>query len=211
MIEGPQGAGSGDPAPASNPLAPLLGFFKNFLPNRFWRKLRPGRRDSDPFLSNLTLAQRLLWIVLILFGAYVAFDLVAVQPKSHLDRVTATTPASAATVPVAAAPPPAGAASLKPLADYLSAIQQANPFGGSAPPPAAPITQTTKQRLGELANGLVVVGIDRSATPEAIIEDTNQKRTYFVKVGDELNGMTVREISAKGVVVTYEGEDLLLK
>lgn len=205
MIEGPHGGLPGGPKPAVGVLQSLSTFF-NRLPNPFRRKLRSGRRDADPVLANLTLVQRVLWLVLILFGAYVAFDLVAVQPTSTLDRVTAHAPEA----PEASAGAPS-TATLRPLADYLSIVQQANPFGGAAAIIAAPITQTTKQRLEELASGLVVVGIDRSANPEAIIEDTEQQRTYFVKVGDELNGLTIREISAKGVMVTYEGEELLLK
>lgn len=206
MIEGPQGGLPGAAKPVAGALHALAGFFRR-LPNPFRRKFRSGRRESDPVLANLTLAQRVLWAVMILFGAYVAFDLVMVQPKSTLDRVTAQAPAS----PDAAQGPASSGTALKPLADYLSVVQQVNPFGGAAALVAAPVQQTTKQRMQELAGGLAVVGIDRSANPEAIIEDTNEKRTYFVKVGDELNGMTIRDISAKGVTVTYEGEELLLK
>lgn len=207
MIEGPQGGLPGAPKPVAGALQSLRALFGR-LPNPFRRKLRSGRHDADPVLANLTLAQRVLWLVLILFGAFVAFDLVAVQPTSHLDRATARVPE---TPESAAGAAQTAGTTLKPLADYLSVVQQVNPFGGAAAIVAAPITQTTKQRLEELAQGLVVVGIDRSANPEAIIEDTEQQRTYFVKVGDELNGMMIREISAKGVTVTYEGEELLLK
>lgn len=207
MIEGPQGGLPGPRKPGSGAL-PSVGALLRRLPNPFRRKLRPGRRDADPVLANLALAQRALWLVLIVFGGYVAFDLVAMQPKSTLDRATARAPEGPG---ASTGEPDTSGTSLKPLADYLSVVQQANPFGGAAALVAAPITQTTKQRLEELAGGLVVVGIDRSATPEAIIEDTEQQRTYFVKVGDELNGLMIREISAKGVVVTYEGEELLLK
>ncbi len=214
MIEGPAGAASPDPrtlrsGSATLVLKQLLAGLQE-LPDRFFSRLRPARRETDAFLWNLTMAQRLLWAVLLALGAYVAFDLIVVQPKPKLERVVAT-----------GAPEPAGGAletststaagSLKPLADYLAAVQQANPFGGAAAIIAAPVEQSAKHRLEELAQGLVVVGIDRGANPEAIIEDTTQSRTYFVKVGDELNGMVVTEISTKGVLVSYEGEELLLR
>lgn len=214
MIEGPAGAANPDLRTLRSGLVTaslkrLLAGLQE-LPGRFLSRMRPARRETDAFLLNLMMAQRLLWVVLLALGAYVAFDLIVVRPKPKLERVVAT-----------GAPEPAGgssdtstsatANSLKPLADYLAAVQQANPFGGAPAIVAAPVEQSAKHRLGELTQGLVVVGIDRGANPEAIVEDTTQKRTYFVKVGDELNGMVVREISARGVVVTYEGEELLLK
>lgn len=217
MIEGPAGAASPDlrtlrSGSATPSLKQLLAGLQE-LPGRLLSRLRPARRETDTFLWNLKMAQRLLWAVLLALGTYVAFDLIVVQPKPKLERVVAPTA-------VGAPEPAAGSAgtststtanSLKPLAEYLAAVQQANPFGGAAAIIAAPVAQSTKHRLEELAQGLVVVGIDRSANPEAIIEDTTQKRTYFVKVGDELNGMAVKEISTKGVIVSYEGEELLVK
>lgn len=209
MIEGPAGAANAPHASATPSFKQLLAGLQE-LPGRLWSRLRPARRETDAFLWNLKMAQRLLWAVLLALGVYVAFDVIVAQPKPKLERVVA----------IGAPEPAAGSAgtststaanSLKPLAEYLAAVQQANPFGGAAAIIAPPVEQSTKHRLEELAQGLVVVGIDRSANPEAIIEDTTQKRTYFVKVGDELNGMAVKEISTKGVIVSYEGEELLVK
>ncbi|MBI4323466.1 MAG: hypothetical protein HY596_04230 [Candidatus Omnitrophica bacterium] len=208
MIEGPAGAANVPHASASPSLRQLWAGLQE-LPGRLLSRLRPARRETDAFLWNLTMAQRLLWGVLLALGAYVAFDLVVVQPRPKLGRRVATATVEPATESPGASGSPASA--LKPLAEYLAVVQQASPFGGAASIIAAPAAQSTKQRLAELAQGLVVVGIDRSANPEAIIEDTTQKRTYFIKVGDELNGMAVKDISVKGVIVSYEGEELLVK
>lgn len=209
MIEGPAGDANAPHASATPSLKQLWADLQE-LPGRLWSRLRPARRETDAFLWNLTMAQRLLWVVLLALGAYVAFELIVVRPTPKLERVVAT----GAPEPTEGSPEAsksAAANSLKPLADYLAAVQQANPFGGAAAIVAAPVEQSARHRLEDLAQGLVVVGIDRSANPEAIIEDTAQKRTYFVKVGDELNGMAIRAISTKGVIVSYEGEELLLR
>ena len=75
----------------------------------------------------------------------------------------------------------------------------------------APSSQTAKSRLADLTSSLTVVGINRGEVPEALIEDTQDKRTHFVKVGDQLNGITIRAIGQEGVTVTYEGEETVLK
>ena len=47
--------------------------------------------------------------------------------------------------------------------------------------------------------------------PEALIEKSDEKRTYFVKVGDQINGVTVKTIDQRGVTVAYEGEEITLQ
>ena len=66
-------------------------------------------------------------------------------------------------------------------------------------------------KLADLVSSLTVVGINRGTVPEALIEDTQAKRTHFVKVGDQVNGVTISSISSEGVKVTYEGEEAILQ
>lgn len=176
------------------------------------RRFVDGRRETDAVLRNLRLIHRLLWVALAGLGVYVVVDLLLMQPVWR-----PSAPARAIGGP--GAPDPGaqtvsrGQPVLKPLSEYLTAIQVRNPFTGL---PGGltlnqPTAKTTKRRLEDLAQGLAVVGIDRGPNPEAIIEDTAQQRTYFVKVGDDINGMIVQDISAQGVMVAYEGEELLLR
>jgi len=174
-----------------------------------WHRLVPIRRQTDTFLRNLQLLSRALWVILAGLGLYLVVDLVIVPGKL---------PAHHHAIPVVGGSPAAlmvpgePVRTMQPLSDYLSAVSQRNPFtGGVAATEESVAARPTKHRLEELAGTLVVVGIDRGAKPEAIIEDTAQQRTYFVKVGDEINGMQVKDISAKGVIVSYEGEEGLLK
>lgn len=207
MIEGsPAPGGLAKPAAAPS-LQRLLEIIQDALA-RLRQLLLPSRREVDTLLWNLRVAQRVLWVVLAALGAYVAFALVFVRPASRLARAPAATGGQAAV----SSPGPAQA--IKPLSDYLASVQMRNPFTGVAGGTLLadrPTAKTVKQRLEELAQHLVVVGIDRGPRPEAIIEDTSQQRTYFVRMGDEINGLVIRDISANGVLVAYEGEETLLR
>lgn len=207
MIEGSPAPG-GHTTPAATPsLQRLLEIVQDAVA-RLRQLLLPSRREADTLLWNLRVAQRVLWVALAGLGAYVAFDLVFVRPASRLAR------APAATGGQAAAPSPESGQAIKPLSDYLAGVQIRNPFTGIAGGTLLaerPVAKTTKQRLEELAQHLVVVGIDRGPRPEAIVEDTSQQRTYFVRIGDEINGLVIRDISANGVLVAYEGEETLLR
>ena len=45
----------------------------------------------------------------------------------------------------------------------------------------------------------------------ALIEHAAQQKTYVVRVGDEINGMVVKKISSEGVLLTYEGKEILVQ
>lgn len=211
MIEGPQPGSSSTPgeAPADPPpsrtdkWAGVRGQLSDWL-----RRLSPSRtrpRGRDPLIWNLQLASRVLWVILAALGAYVVVDLVLIQPSYQLPRSgsgAASTPAG----------PAAARAPLKPLADYIGVVVQRDPFTGllpgvaqQAPPP------TTERRMEQMVASLKLVGIDRGPNPAALVENTEQNRTLIVNVGDDLNGMKVKKISAEGVLLTYEGEEYLLR
>jgi hypothetical protein len=209
MIEGSQGSQAPHHSTGDPPLKRLTDALQERTV-RWWRRVVPPRRGpqaADPFLWNLRLTQRLLWVLLVGLGAYVVIDLALIQPTPRL--ATVSVPQTEGTA-VAVAPPVTLENSLKPLAEYLAAVSQRNPFTGAVGALDEPGAKTAKHQLEELASGFVVVGIDRGPNPVALIEHREQQRTYIMKVGDELNGMTVTSINAEGVVVSYEGEELLL-
>jgi len=200
MIERPQaGAQKGAPRDAVQRWRSRV----HELAERSWRLLLPGRREADAFLWNLRVAQRVLWIGLAGLGAYVMLDLLLWPSRPSPRRASSVHTAAPAAAP-AHSPP------LKPLAEYVSAVTQRNPFTGAEALSLSAAARTAKSRLEELAQNLTVVGIDRGANPVALIEQKNPQRTYMVKVGEELNGLTVKRISPDGVVVDYEGEELVL-
>lgn len=164
------------------------------------------REGGDRFLAQLQLAGRIFWAVLGALGLYLIVDVVILKPPSPR---------------LALAPQPltGGASTVTPVEDaagrmqaYRQALISRNPFRLETGRVAeAPSSQTAKNRLLELTSSLVVVGINRGIVPEALVEDTQNKRTHFVKVGDQINGITISGIDQEGVKVTYEGEDAVLK
>ena len=160
---------------------------------------------DDVLLSRLRFAERIVWVVLAGLGVYLVVDLFILQIKPP-------TLASRPAIPEAATLPGSSAATddqLKPLADYKQAVVSRNPFALAAKT-LGEVVESSKTKLQELTATLSVVGINRGRVPEALIEDTVAKRTYVVKVGDALNGLTVKAIDQRGVTVSYENEETLI-
>ena len=200
MIEGSPATAEGLPKAAAVPMwRRLQEACQDFL-GQVLQAVMP-RRDSDPFLWNVRLAHRALWIVLAGLGAYTAIDLFLVKPKPKLTRTTVLS------VQRSAAPAAAPADGVRPLSTYVDAITQRNPF--------ATKSQSAESKgaseMESLTSGLTVVGIDRGPNPVALIENAAQQKTYVVRVGDEINGMVVKKISSEGVLLNYEGKEILVQ
>ncbi len=212
MIEGPQAGSSSASGHASGeaPAPPRPDRWGRIRDSLFdsLQRFHPARtrpRGRDPLIWNLQLASRVLWMVLAALGAYVVVDLVLIQPAYQLGR-------SSTGIPGAPAGPVTPRAPLKPLADYIGVVARRNPFTGLLPglaQQASPLT--LERRLDQMVAGLTLVGIDRGPKPAALVENTEQNRTFIVNVGDEINGMKVKKISAEGVLLGYEGEEYLLR
>ena len=166
----------------------------------------PSQRDADAFLWNLRLAHRILWVILTGLGAYLLIDVMAIRPTSRMSSHLAPPKTDTAAVPATESD-----SSLRSLSEYLAVAQRRNPFAGTVATTAKTTSKTTKKRLADLAADLVVVGIDRGPNPVALVEQSSQQHTYMLKAGDTINGMTVKQITPEGVVVTYEDEELVLK
>ena len=204
MIEGPQGAATAKPVASGVHVGQRLRDFVQDVQAWIGRLVLPSHREADVFLWNLRMAHRVLWLLLAGLGAYVALDLV-VGSKPHISPKLVTTGAEGQR-PTPVEPDH----SLATLSEYLVAVKQRNPFTGEGGLLDRSSGKTAKRKLEELAEGLVVVGIDRGTHPVALVEHAAQRRTYMVKTGEQINGMTVKKIGAEGVVVTYEGEEMTL-
>lgn len=166
-----------------------------------------SRERSDALLWRLRLAERVFGVVLVGLGAYLVVDLAFHQlrpPVLHRSAI-GRGEADGATAGVLSTEAPR-----KEAAEYRQTLVARNPFGLAAQRVAEAIQETAKSRLAELASSLVVVGINRGRIPEALVEDTVVQRTYVVKIGDQINGLTVQSIDQRGVVVSYEEEETLL-
>lgn len=110
-----------------------------------------------------------------------------------------------------------GIEAFKPLEDYLGEIQKKDIFHPFAKTPEpAPVVEEVKPvqagpSIKDLMKNLSLAGIYEGKDMEAMIEDKELKKTYFVKQGDEVKGMKVKEILQDRVVLQLgdEEQDLL--
>ncbi len=65
--------------------------------------------------------------------------------------------------------------------------------------------------LGDVASHLRLVGISWSDNPDAMIEDTNTMRTFFVKRGHMIGDLKVHAIFKDKVILMYKGTEIELK
>lgn len=68
----------------------------------------------------------------------------------------------------------------------------------------------TKSTLSELAANLRLAGIIVDKQPQAIIEDTKQKKTYFLSKGDFIGEIKVEDILESKVILSYGEEKIEL-
>jgi hypothetical protein len=149
----------------------------------------------------------MLWSGLIGFGIYFAYNFVVSRQISYQDRLTQPRRV-AMTLPTDGGVPALKEA--KPDSYYVGALQNPNPFTGTGEEQVQIVEEprgpSPKDQLEAMSKAVVVVGINRGAIPDAILEDSEQKRTHFVKVGDSVNELKVIEIKHNSVVLGYAGE-----
>lgn len=63
-------------------------------------------------------------------------------------------------------------------------------------------------KLQELAKDLSLVGIYWGTHPEVMVEDTAAKKTYFLKKGDEMKGIKIKNILKDRVILNYGDEEM---
>jgi len=147
---------------------------------------------------------------LIGLGAYGVVDFFWIRPTLPPREASVSNLPMGEDLPVA---PAEVQGPIRSLSDYLAAVAQRNPFTGlavgSGPVQVSPLS--TQRHLEELTKSLVVVGIDRGPNPAALVEDTQRNQTLILHAGDEIDGMKVKEITPEGVLLSYEGKELLLR
>ena len=67
-----------------------------------------------------------------------------------------------------------------------------------------------KKDVSQIIKKFILVGISWSNEPVAMIEDQEKHKTYFLKKGDIIRDMEVKEILDDRVILFYEGSDLEL-
>jgi hypothetical protein len=186
-------------ASASTPdfLKSLPEFFKNsplFRPGQF-----VGLKQINTFLLAVVLSVCVFLAVTIVSGVR--------SSDAKIDfQVTATTVGGAPSV----SPP------LSKGREYLTKItEQRNIFSPAEEKTVEQQAGTVeRQRIVDKTKDLRLVGIswpENAETATAMIEDKQTLITYFLKQGEEINGVRIQNIYADRVVLGFQGETLILK
>ena len=107
-------------------------------------------------------------------------------------------------------------ASVSPLPEYLEEINKRDIFApapvAKPTPPKPELKPSTSispsppdpmQILQQKAKGLKLVGISWGSDPVAMIEDKASQQTSFLKVGDSINGLTVKAILKDRAILSH--------
>ena len=103
-----------------------------------------------------------------------------------------------------------GAQAEQPALHYVEIVKRRNAF--------SPISLSEReeaasgvQGLREMAEDLSLVGISwYKQEPLAMIEDKKEKKTYFLKEGDNIKSFKVKQILKNSVILSFEDETLEL-
>ena len=133
-----------------------------------------------------------------------------------------TAPASTRASPLASQPTPAATESpthsANPPADAATSLASAatRPMfhvetSSQAASASTPTAQAPSDQIKALSARLSLLGIVAGDPPQAIIEDAQTKKTYFVKTGQPVvEGLVVKEVREERVVLELSGETLEL-
>lgn len=161
-------------------------------------KIKQGIRDP-----NLKVANKVCLVICVMLIGYSVVDFV--YGKSDLERAYR----NAKRYKRGSTPEYKAAMATRPFLHYLEMVRRRNIF--------APIVfqeeetpKVKKTELKDMSKDLSLVGISMDPAPVAMIEDKAEKKTYFLKKGDNIGKFTIEEITGTTVILKYEGETVEL-
>lgn len=92
---------------------------------------------------------------------------------------------------------------------YIKTFDQGTLFGGPALAPGS--SQVLLSSAADLVKDYRLLGVVLGGTAEAIVEDARTQKTNFVKVGERVGELTVKEISEGFVVLDYLNNEVKLQ
>ncbi len=185
-----------------NKLAALLKLSSSSEPST----IAPEGRSSTPAV-NIKIVNAVLAIILILLICWVGYE--AVYQRPEMSRVVVAPAANHSAVL-----PTEPVEEFKPLDVYLEEVKKKDIFHAPAPEPQVAKEEAAKPvetgpDIKELIKNLSLAGIYEGQSLEAMIEDKELKKTYFVKPGDEIKGVKVKSVLKDRVILqlgTQEAE-----
>lgn len=177
----------------------VLSDFKKrfFLPRETFGFLRGKPPD---IAYNLKLANRVLVVSAMLLVIFLIADLIL--PKYSIDKLYATASDLGAWQFQKRHITP-----LKAFSFYEEAARTRDLFN-PALKEAKGVSVPVNLKLQELTKDLSLVGIYWGTHPEVMIEDTAGKKTYFLKKGEEIKGIKIKNILEDRVILRYGDEEM---
>jgi len=181
---------------------------------KWMRNLGPkqqGSKKDNSLVGQLKMINTVLWVVLLGFAIFIGLEFYPILLEdSSSGNLAESAPATAArNFQASIADVPGNY--LNPIIDYLDTVKERNPFTGEGAIAVQEYEGTVvavPTKIAERVEGLILVGINRGARPEAFIEDTVEKRTYFVTEGETIRDVLVKEIRFDSIVLGYEDEEV---
>ncbi|MFA5059951.1 MAG: type II secretion system protein N [Candidatus Omnitrophota bacterium] len=104
----------------------------------------------------------------------------------------------------------------KDVSDYLASVEKRNIFQPFEKKPEEKIVDASSgsPQIATIAKNYKLVGISWLDSPDsasALIEDTQSGNTFFLKKGEKISNITIKDIFADRVILTYQGEDVAIK
>ena len=97
---------------------------------------------------------------------------------------------------------------IEPQEVYLKNFDRSSLFGNASSGTGTPALQVS---LTELAKDYRLQGVVLTDEPEAIIQDARTQKTIFVRLGEQLGELKVKEIKEGMVILAYLGEEIKLE
>ena len=103
------------------------------------------------------------------------------------------------------------------LKDYLDTLNRRNifqPYEAKAVQKEAAVTENAATPISDRIKDLKLVGISWLDTPEsasAMIENTQSGVTYFLKSGEQINSVTVKQIYADSIIIRLGDEEMEMR
>lgn len=92
------------------------------------------------------------------------------------------------------------------FSSFLKDIQGKDLFSA----PFAKGQKSAEQKTIDISKRFILVGIITGDEPQAIIEDTETKKTHYLNKGQSISGVTIKKIDDGKVTLEYEGEEATL-
>lgn len=156
----------------------------------------------DPALADLPyILIRIQQGLVILVGVSLLFFFAS---RLFLQRQPLSTLSLSEETPTPKGPPPQETSERPPYDYYGQVIGKRNLFRAGLPAKGG--SQTDAPAIEDRLKDFALLGIVSGTTPQAIVEDKEGQKTYFLTEGEALGEMRIEQILEEKVTMSYEGE-----